>query len=169
MIKVIFICHGNICRSPMAQFVLQELVNKIGLSSEFKIRSAATSQEEIGNGVYPPVQRLLTNLGIDVSSKKARQITKADCNEYDYIIAMEEYNVKNLFFLHSSVLNKCKVFLLKDFTDTPGDIDDPWFTRQFDVTYNEVLEGCRCFLKTLNKEGKITLNDEQLKIIDEDL
>lgn len=165
MIKVLFICHGNICRSPMAEFVLRDFITKIGMDDNFIVGSAATSQEEIGNGVYPPVKKILTKLGIDCSNKVARQINLGDTKSFDYIIAMESVNLDNLYRLFPRC-DKSKVYLLKDFTDTPGDIADPWYTRDFDKAYKEIATGCLGLLKSLNQDALISLDEKQHKALD---
>ena len=150
MIKILFVCHGNICRSPMAEFVMKDLVNKKGMADQFEIASAATSTEEIGNPVYPPAKRKLKEHGISCEGKTARQMTKADYAYYDYIIAMDRFNLRNMTrFAGNDPDNK--VSLLMDFTSRPGDVADPWYTDDFDVTWNDVYEGCVGILKKLNK------------------
>ena len=166
MFKVLFLCHGNICRSPMAEFILKELVKKLKLEDDFIVSSAATSQEEIGNGVYPPVKELLRQKGIDCSAKRARQVTVQDLKVFDYIIAMEQFNLDNLYALYPKT-DKSKVYLLLDFTDTPKDIDDPWYTRDFEKAYSEILVGCKALLSSLYHDGLITLNKEQKKELSE--
>ena len=153
MIKILFICHGNICRSPMAEFILKDMVEKRGLADKFEIESAATSTEEIWNGVgnpvYPPARKKLNEAGIDCSGKTARQITKRDYEYFDYIIAMEKYNIRNI----ERVIGKDiagKVSLLLDYTDAPGDIADPWYSGDFDTTFNQITYGLEGFLKNLN-------------------
>ncbi|MGN1282049.1 MAG: low molecular weight protein-tyrosine-phosphatase [Succinivibrio sp.] len=165
MIKVLFICHGNICRSPMAEYVLKDLVKKLSLEKGFMICSAATSQEEIGNTVYPPVRALLKKHNIDCSDKRARQVTLHDLEEFDYIIVMEQYNLKNLDILFSKKLDSSKIYLLKDFTQTPGDIEDPWYTRDFDKAYDEIVCGCRGLLKSLHEDDIIRISDEKLALL----
>ena len=124
MIKILFVCHGNICRSPMAEFVMKELVNKKGMTDQFEIASAATSIEEIGNPVYPPAKRKLKEHGISCVGKTARQMTKEDYAYYDYIIAMDRLNLRNMTrFVGSDPDNK--ISLLMDFTNHPGDVADP--------------------------------------------
>lgn len=150
MIKILFVCHGNICRSPMAEFVMKDLVNKKGIADEFEIASAATSTEEIGNSVYPPAKRKLNEHGISCAGKTARQMTKEDYAHYDYIIAMDKFNLKNMTrFVGNDTDNK--VSLLMDYTSRPGDVADPWYTGDFDTTWNDVYEGCLGILKKLNK------------------
>ena len=148
MKKVLFICHGNICRSPMAEYILKDMVRKNGLEDKFYIESAATSYEEIGNPVYPPARAELAKHGIGCRGHAARKLVKADFEEFDYLIAMEEYNLRNIRREFGEALAK-KVSLLLDYTDMPGDIDDPWYTGSFDVTYNEIVMGCEGFLATI--------------------
>ena len=148
MIKILFVCHGNICRSPMAEFVMKELVNKKGMTEQFEIASAATSTEEIGNPIYPPAKRKLKEHGISCEGKTARQMTKKDYAYYDYIIAMDRLNLRNMTrFTGNDPDNK--VSLLMDFTNHPGDVADPWYTGDFDATWNDVNEGCIGILKKL--------------------
>ena len=150
MIKILFVCHGNICRSPMAEFVMKNLVNKKDMADQFEIASAATSTEEIGNSVYPPAKRKLKEHGISCEGKTARQMTKADYTYYDYIIAMDRFNLRNMTrFAGNDPDNK--VSLLMDFTSRPGDVADPWYTGDFDTTWEDVYEGCVGILKKLNK------------------
>lgn len=148
MIRVLFVCHGNICRSPMAEYILKDMVRKNGLEDKFYIESAATSYEEIGNPVYPPARAELAKHGIGCRGHAARKLVKADFEEFDYLIAMEEYNLRNIRREFGEALAK-KVSLLLDYTDMPGDIDDPWYTGSFDVTYNEIVMGCEGFLATI--------------------
>ena len=153
MIKILFVCHGNICRSPMAEFVMKDLVEKNGVSEEFEIASAATSTEEIGNPVYPPAKRKLKEHGISCEGKTARQMTKADYIYYDYIIAMDRFNIRNMTkFVGNDPDNK--VSLLMDFASYPGDVADPWYTGDFDATWDDVNEGCVGILKKLNIESR---------------
>ena len=150
MIKILFVCHGNICRSPMAEFVMKDLLNKKGIAGQFEIASAATSTEEIGNPIYPPAKRKLKEHGISCEGKTARQMTKKDYAYYDYIIAMDRLNLRNMpRFVGNDPDNK--ISLLMDFTNHPGDVADPWYTVDFDATWNDVNEGCIGILKKLNK------------------
>ena len=152
MVKVLFICHGNICRSPMAEFCLKELVKTHNVEDRFEIASAAASQEEIGNGVYPPVKRLLNSKGVDCSDKRARQINRNDIEYYDYIIVMEDFNLRNLLYLLPDT-DQTKLYKLLDFTSKKGgDIDDPWYTGEFERAYSEIEYGCKGFLNTVLKE-----------------
>ena len=147
-IKILFICHGNICRSPMAKYIFKDIVEKRGISEDFYIDSCATSYEEIGNPVYPPAKRKLKEHGIFCEGKTARQMTKEDYTYYDYIIAMDRFNLKNMArFVGNDPDNK--VSLLMDFTSHPGDVADPWYTGDFDATWDDVNEGCVGILKKL--------------------
>ena len=151
MIRVLFVCHGNICRSPMAEFILKDMVSARGIDPKFHIESAATSYEEIGNPVYPPARAELAKHGISCVGKTARKLVKADFSEFDYLIAMEEYNLRNIRREFGAELTK-QVKLLLDYTDTPGDIDDPWYTGSFDETYREIVAGCEGFLEQIANE-----------------
>lgn len=153
MIKVLFICHGNICRSPMAEFVMKDLVAKRGLSDEFFIASAATSREEIGNPVHHGTRNKLAEFGISTKGKYAVQMTKKDYRSYDYIIGMDHWNIQNILGIIGKD-SKHKVCRLLDFTDNPRDIADPWYTGDFDLTYDNVLEGCEALLEKIMKERK---------------
>ena len=159
MIKVLFVCHGNICRSPIAEFVLKDIVAQAGLTAHFHIASAATSTEEIWNGVgnpvYPPARDILACHGISCAGKRAVQVRKSDYANYDYLICMDTHNIRNLTRIIGPD-GEGKVSLLLDYTDHKGrSIPDPWYTGDFETTYRDVLEGCRAFLKHLQKEGKI--------------
>lgn len=148
MIKILFVCHGNICRSPMAEFVMKDLVKKADLEAEFEIASAATSTEEIGNSVYPPARRKLAEHGISCAGKTARQMTRGDYEYYDYLIAMDHNNLRNMRrFVDDDP--EGKVSLLMSHTRRPGDVADPWYTGDFEATWQDVLEGCQALLKEL--------------------
>lgn len=150
MVKVLFVCHGNICRSPMAEFILKDMVKKAGSEKDFEIRSAATSTEEIGNPVYPPAKAKLAGHGISCVGKTAVQMTKADYDYYDYIIAMDRFNLRNMKKFVGNDEEK-KVSLMMDYTDRHGDVADPWYSGDFETTWNDISEGCRGFLLQLEK------------------
>lgn len=158
MIRVLFVCLGNICRSPMAEFIMKSIVSERSLSDRFYIASAATSTEEIWNGVgnpvYPPAKRELAKHGISCEGKRAVQITKADYGKYDYILGMEERNIRNILRIVGKDPEH-KVKLLLDYSDHPRDIADPWYTGNFESTYRDVVEGCEGFLSYLEREGRI--------------
>ena len=145
MVKILFICHGNICRSPMAEFVMKDLVQRAGLEARFHIESAATSTEEIGNPVYPPARRKLAEHGISCAGKTARQLTRADYSEYDFLIGMDRANLRNMQRICGGDPAN-KLSLLRDYTSRPGDVADPWYTGDFETTWQDVLEGCRGLL-----------------------
>lgn len=153
MIKILFVCHGNICRSPMAEFVMKDMVKKLGCADEFEIASAATSTEELGNPVYPPAKRKLMEHSISCDGKTARQMTKNDYNYYDYIIAMDRNNIRNMKkFVGDDPDNK--VSLLMDHTNCPGDVKDPWYTGDFEETWEDVNIGCSALLNELGVSNK---------------
>lgn len=149
MIKILFVCHGNICRSPMAEFVLKDMVKKAGVQDDFLIESAATSYEEIGNPVHRGTERKLREFGISVKGKYAVKLLKSDYDKYDYIIGMDTANIRNMKALFGGD-DKHKVYKLLEFADEYGDIADPWYTGNFDETYDDVLRGCTGLLKKLN-------------------
>lgn len=151
MIKILFICHGNICRSPMAEFVMKDLVRKAGRVEEFSIASAATSTEEIGNPVYPPARRMLAAHGIDCTGKTARQLRKSDYAQYDYLIGMDQANFRNMQRMCGGDPDG-KIHLLLDFTDRPGQVADPWYTGDFQATWEDVLEGCEGLLRHIDNQ-----------------
>lgn len=148
MHKVLFVCLGNICRSPMAEFVMKDLVKKANVSQQFEIASAATSREELGNPVYPPARQELAKHGIGCSGKTARQITKEDYEYYDYIVAMDYSNVRNLERMLGPDTEH-KITMLLDYTNHPGQVADPWYTGDFGATWNDVLDGCQGLLKLI--------------------
>lgn len=148
MKKILFICHGNICRSPMAEFVMKDLVQKTGLSDHFYIESAATSTEEIGNEVYPPAKRKLAEHGISCKGKTARQMTRSDYQRFDLLIGMDDWNIRNMTRIAGGD-PEGKIHKLLDYTDRKGDVADPWYTGDFDATWRDVTEGCRELLKSL--------------------
>jgi len=148
MTSILFICHGNICRSPMAEFVMKDLVKKAGLENQFHIASAATSTEEIGNPVYPPARRKLAEHGIDCAGKTARQLKRDDYKKYDLLVGMDGANLRNMRRTCGGDPDG-KLHLLMDFTDRPGDVADPWYTGDFETTWRDVLAGCRGMLEHL--------------------
>lgn len=154
MTNILFICHGNICRSPMAEFVMKDLVSKAGLEGQFHIESAATSTEEIGNPVYPPARRKLAEHGIGCAGKTARQLKKDDYDKFDLLIGMDRANLRNMHRICGGDPDG-KLHLMMDYTDRPGDVADPWYTDDFETTWRDVLEGCQGLLELLrSKEGK---------------
>ena len=154
MIKLLFVCHGNICRSPMAEFIMKDLVAKAGRGSDFEIASAAVSREELGNPVYPPARRELQRHGIGCGGHAARQITKADYENFDCLICMESYNIRNALRIWGSD-PEGKITRLLDHTNRPGDVADPWYTDRFDVTYRDVEEGCAAWLELLIPKARV--------------
>lgn len=149
MKKILFVCHVNICRSPMAEFVMKDLVRKAGGDERFFIASAATSTEEIGNPVYPPARRKLAEHGIGCAGKTARQMTAADYREYDLLIGMDSANLRNMRRICGGD-PEGKIRLLMDFTDRPGDVADPWYTGDFETTWRDISAGCRGLLEWLS-------------------
>ena len=148
MMKILFICHGNICRSPMAEFVMKDLVKKARLETEFLIASAATSTEEIGNPVYPPARRKLAEHGINCAGKTSRQLTGTDYDQYDLLIGMDWANIRNMNRICGGDPEE-KLHLLMEYTDHPGDVADPWYTDDFETTWRDVLAGCKGLLERL--------------------
>lgn len=145
MIKVMFVCLGNICRSPMAEFVLKDMVKKRGIDKEFYIASSATSYEEIGNDVHYGTKDKLKSVGIPYEKRKATKLTKNDYEKYDYILGMEDSNIRNIIRIVGEDREE-KVSRLLDFSDNPRDIADPWYTGNFEITYRDIVEGCEAFL-----------------------
>lgn len=148
MVKILFVCHGNICRSPMAEFVMKRIVHEKGYDGYFEIASAATSTEEIGNPVYPPARRKLAEHGISCEGKTARQITRYDYDYYDYIIAMDRNNIRNLRYEVGEDVNH-KISLLMSYTSSARDVADPWYTGDFEATWRDVNEGCMALFERL--------------------
>ncbi len=149
MTKILFVCHGNICRSPMAEFVMKDLVQKAGLEDQFRIASAATSAEEIGNPVYPPARRKLAEHGISCAGKTARQLRREDYGQWDLFIGMDEANLQNMRRLFGGdPEGKCS--LLLSHAGRSGEVADPWYTRDFEATWKDVVEGCRALLDELS-------------------
>ncbi len=149
MIRILFVCHGNICRSPMAEFVMKDMVKKRGLESLFEIASAAASREETGNPVYPPARRKLAEHGIGCSGHHARQMTKGDYEYYDLIVCMDRANVRSVQRIAGGDPDN-RIRLLLDYAGRPGqEVADPWYTGDFDETWDDVTEGCEGMIKEL--------------------
>lgn len=149
MLKILFVCHGNICRSPMAEFVMKDLVQKAGLSRQIQVDSAATSSEEIGNSIHYGTRRKLQEKGIPFDDHRARRMTKRDYETYDLLIGMETMNIRNMMRItQGDPLHKISRIL--DHTPHPRDIDDPWYTGNFDITYEQIREGCEALLQKLS-------------------
>ena len=151
--RILFVCHGNICRSPMAEFIMKELLRKQGLETEFEVASAATSSEELGNGVYPPVRRILETRGIDCSGKRARRLTPEDYERWDLFIGMDRANLRNMRRLFDND-PAGKVRLLHEFGGIPGEVADPWYTGEFKRTEEEICAGCASLLAWLLDERR---------------
>jgi len=148
-IRILFVCHGNICRSPMAEFVMKRLVHEAGRDNDFHIESAATSTEEIGNEVYPPARRKLAEHNISCKGKTARQMTRSDYSRFDLLIGMDDWNIRNMTRICGGDPEK-KIKKLMDYTNRPGDVADPWYTGNFEATWRDVLEGCQALLNQTN-------------------
>lgn len=153
MIKVLFVCHGNICRSPICEFVLKDMVKKLGIEEQFEIASAATSTEEIWNGVgnpvYPPAKAELRKHGISCEGKRARQLMKQDYDHYDYLIGMDTANIRNMERMTGHTGGK--IHMLLEFAGRHDSVIDPWYSGRFDDTYRDVVTGCNAFLDYLRK------------------
>lgn len=145
MLKILFVCHGNICRSPMAEYVMKDLVRKAGLAQQIAVSSAATSAEEIGNPVYPPARRKLAEHGISCDGHAARQLTRGDYERFDYLVGMDGENLAAMRRLFGGD-PAGRLSLLLDHSDRPRDVADPWYTRDFEATWRDVGEGCRALL-----------------------
>ena len=148
MIKILFVCHGNICRSTMAEYVMKHLVKQAGLEGKFYIDSAATSREEIGNGVHHGTKRKLAQMGVPCGDHRARQVTWEDYETFDYIIGMDYANRRNLLRMLRDD-PEGKISLMLDYTNRPGEVADPWYTGDFDATWDDVFEGCSNLLEQL--------------------
>lgn len=154
MYKILFVCHGNICRSPMAEFVFMDMLKKRGISG-ITAQSAATSTEELGNPVHYGTAAVLGRLDIDYSEKRARQMTRADYDEYDLLIGMDSANIRNMRRIAGCGENDGKIYRLLDFTNVPRDISDPWYTGDFERTYADVTEGCEALIAYLLRERRM--------------
>ena len=157
MVRILFVCHGNICRSPMAEFVMKDLVHKAGRDEEFHIESAATSTEEIGNEVYPPARRKLAEHNISCKGKTARQMTRHDYERFDLLVGMDSWNIRNMKVICGGDPDD-KIRLLLDFTNRRGEVSDPWYTGDFEATWRDVSEGCLCLLKSITDSPSVRYN-----------
>lgn len=160
MTKILFLCHKNVYRSPMAEFITKDLVKKAGLEQSIQIESAATSTEEIGNPVYPLARRKLSEHGIDCSGKKARQLLNSDYEKYDLLIGMDHANLRSMYQICGGDFSD-KMHLLMDFTNRPGDVAAPWYTGNFEATWQDVKDGCQGLLHYLHNcnDAKGGVND----------
>ncbi len=154
MLNILFVCHGNICRSPMAEYIFRDYVRRQGCADQFHIDSAATSTEELGNPIHPGTRKILRSLGIDPSAHRARQIGKADYDRYDYLIGMDDWNIRNITRIIGDDVDG-KVYKFLDFSDHPRDIADPWYTGDFDETYRDIKEGCEAFYRYITEHKLI--------------
>ena len=151
MIKILFICHGNICRSPMAEFLFKDMVKNRGIADRFLIASAATSNEEIGNPPHPGTRKKLASLGISCQGKHARRMTSRDFDEYDYLLGMDSWNIRNMKRFARNAQDEEKIARLLDFSDHPRDIADPWYTGDFETTCRDIMEGLEGLLRHLGE------------------
>ncbi len=146
MINIMFVCHGNICRSPMGEFILKDMVKKRGLEDLFYISSSAVTSEEIGNPVYPPAQRKLEKMGIDAPRRKAVKLKQSDYDKYNLLLCMESYHIDYAKRICGGDPDG-KIIRLLDLTDNPGAIADPWYNGDFDTTYDQLVVGCEAVLR----------------------
>lgn len=151
MIKILFICHGNICRSPMAEYVMKQLVRERGLEDQFRIDSAATSREELGNGIYPPARRKLEEMGVPCGNHRAVQAARRDYDEYDLLVVMDRSNYRNLMRIVREDPEE-KIYMLLSYAGLDRDVADPWYTGDFDATYEDVSVGCCALLDALTED-----------------
>ena len=154
MTKILFLCHGNICRSPMAEFVMKDMVKKAGLEQDFQIESAATSTEESGNPVYPPAREELAKHGISCKGKRAVQLKASDYDYYDYLIGMDTMNIRNMKRILGADKEE-KIYKMMTFAGRSDDVADPWYSGDFRTTYNDIDEACRGLLKYLKERNEI--------------
>ncbi len=151
MVKVMFVCHGNICRSPMAEFIFKNMLRERGLAERYIVNSCATSTEEIGNSIYPPAQAELRRRGIPFDGHRAVQLKASDYDKYDLLIGMDSMNIRNINRIIGSDSGG-KVHKLLDFTPRGGSVDDPWYTDRFDVAFDDISEGCRGLIDFLENK-----------------
>lgn len=154
MNRILFVCHGNICRSPMAEFIFKDMIQKRGLGNKFYIASAAAHRDEIGSPVYPPARRKLAELGISCSQKRAVLLTAQDYHEYDLLLGADSYNIRDMKRICGGDPDH-KIYRLLDFSDLPRDIADPWYTGDFQETADDILDGCNGLLAYLSNNGLI--------------
>lgn len=150
LIKILFICHGNICRSPMAQFIMQQLVDEDGCSERYFIDSKATSTEEIGNGIYPQAKKKLTEMNVPLLNHRATQITQKDYDNFDLLIGMDGENIRNMYSVFKDDPDG-KIHMLREFSGSDEEVDDPWFTRDFDTCYDQIAQGCQDLFRLLEE------------------
>ena len=148
--RIMFVCHGNICRSPMAEFVMKNILKKLGLENEYTIASSATSNEEVGNPIYPPAARELKRRGIAFEYRHAVRLQSEDYAKYDLFVLMDDNNIRNISRIFSSDPDR-KICKLLSFTGTDRDVADPWFTGLFDKTYDDILKGCIALLSSIDE------------------
>ena len=152
MIKIMFVCHGNICRSPMAEFIFRDMIKRKGFEGDFSVASSATSTEEIwgdiGNPVYPPAKAELAKHGISCEGKRAVQLKKSDYEKYDLFVGMDSMNIRNMHRILGSD-PEGKIRKLMEYTDRGGDVADPWYSGRFDVAYRDIYDGCAGLLESL--------------------
>lgn len=151
MTKIMFVCHGNICRSPMAEFIMKDLVKKAGLESEFVIASSATSTEELGNPVYPPAREELARHGLSCKGKYAVQLKSTDYDKWDMFIIMDDNNRRNIGRIFRRDPED-KIHKLLTFAGRDDDVSDPWYSRRFDVAWSDIYEGCEALLSSLTDD-----------------
>ena len=152
MTRILFVCHGNICRSPMAEFILKDMVRKEGEEDRFQIASMAATREEIGNDMYPPAKRKLREKGIPFSPRGARLMTRSDYDRFDYLIGMDEENLDDMHRICGGDPDK-KISLLLDWAGISRDVADPWYTGNFEATYQDLIMGCTALLEKLSAKG----------------
>lgn len=154
MIRILFVCHGNICRSPMAEMIMKSMVEEKGLSDRFEIASCATSSEELDNPIYPPARKVLEKHGIHCEKRHARRMTLDDYSEYDMIIAMDRQNIRNMKGRVGDDPER-KVRLLMEFAGNGSDVADPWYTGDFDATYRDISVGCSSLLDEIIRKHSL--------------